>query len=74
MNRLASALGCWISACAAYAQTNPNEAPPPETINVTAIVLFVIVFFGLCGYYGWSVWRKEKQRAQKEREEASSKS
>jgi len=69
MTKIATALVCAMSAFAALAQsTNPNEAPPLESINVPAIIVFMVIFFGLCGYYGWTVYRKEKQRQQEKRD------
>ncbi|HTP97230.1 MAG TPA: hypothetical protein VMK05_15360 [Burkholderiales bacterium] len=44
----------------------PADAPVPDTINVGGIVAFVVIFFGLCAYYGWYVWRQEKKRKEKE--------
>jgi len=60
----------YLVTCAAYAavamKDAPADAPVPDTINVGGIVAFVVIFFGLCAYYGWYVWRQEKKRKEKE--------
>lgn len=67
MTKFLSGIFSFFVSCLAYAQTReaPPDAPLPET-NVIGIILFLLLFVGLCVGYGWYVWRGERKRRREE--------
>ena len=74
MSRIYCAIVCFLISFAAFAIDQPKDAPIPETANVPAIAAFAILFFGLCGYYAWYVYKQEQKRKAKELEDKGGKS
>jgi hypothetical protein len=62
MSRLISLL-VPLASTSALAQSAAAEAPV-EHASGTTVVLFLVLFFGMCAVYGWYAWysgRKEKR-------------
>jgi hypothetical protein len=62
MSRLTSLL-LPLATTSALAQSAAAEAPV-EHASGTTVVLFLVLFFGMCAAYGWYAWysgRKEKR-------------
>jgi len=68
MTRIVTSLYLWLLfALSAYAQNAPE--PPPtaytEPASATAVVVFLVLFFGSIALFGFWIWyRSKKQRQQ----------
>jgi hypothetical protein len=61
MGKILSALVSLFLVCSS-ALAEVKDVPPPESVDVTGIAIFGALFFGLCIYFVWFVWRAEKKR------------
>lgn len=52
----------------AVAQSREAPAEPPVEVNDFAIVLFVLIFVGICVGMGWMIWRNHKLEQRKQAE------
>ena len=66
MSRIYSAVVCFLISFAAFAAEQPKDAPIPDHANMPAIIAFALLFFGLCGYYAWYVYKQEVKRREAE--------
>ncbi len=68
MIRIASALYLWLmSAVYAFAQNAP-DAPPTaytEPASATAVVVFLLLFVGSIGLFGFWIWLKSRKHKTK---------
>lgn len=65
MTRILTSIYFWImSAVYAYAQNAPE--PPPTTFtepaSATAVIVFLVLFFGSIGLFGFWIWYRGKKQ------------
>ena len=62
MTRLLSALVPLLVFCSAFAD-EVKDAPPPVATNVVGIVIFFVLFIGMCGgFFGYMWWRHKHNK------------
>ena len=62
MTRLIAGLYSFLIAFSAFAE-DVKDAPIPDHIDVTGIVIFTILFVGLCvGFFGYMWWRHKHNK------------
>lgn len=61
MRRLICRLAPALASVTAYAQSAAAEAPVEKASGAT-VVLFLLVFFGMCVAYGVWAWRDSKKK------------
>jgi len=69
MARLVSAVLLFLlPVLGALAQIREAPPEPPVQVNEFAIVLFVLLFVGVCVGMGWMIWRNHKLDQRKQAE------
>ena len=67
MTRVLTSLYLWLmSAVYAYAQNAPDPVPTAftEPASATAVIVFLVVFFGSIGLFGFWIWYRSKKQRQ----------
>lgn len=60
-NRFLAALSTFcFGLTQALAQEGAPSAPEP-TVSAFWVLVFVVVFFGVCAWFGYSMWRAERE-------------
>jgi hypothetical protein len=65
MTRILTSIYFWIMfAVYAYAQNAPEPAPTPftEPASATAVVVFLVLFLGSIGLFGFWIWYRSKKQ------------
>ena len=67
MTRLISGLCSFLVFCPAFAE-DVKDAPIPTTMNVMGIVVFFVLFVGMCvGFFVWMWWKNKHDKEGKEK-------
>jgi predicted negative regulator of RcsB-dependent stress response len=71
MSRIISAIALFFIPFFAHAQEDAAAAvtPLPAEADYTAMIVFTLLLVGSTIWFGWFIWKKEKER--KERESAA---
>jgi protein-S-isoprenylcysteine O-methyltransferase Ste14 len=57
---LAFLFACGTSIALAAADEGGKLAPEP-TVSVGWVYFFIVVFFGICAWFGYAIWNAEKK-------------
>ena len=65
MRSLLSGMSIFLAFLSAQVQAAAGEAsgsPPSETVGVIWVLVFVVIFFGMVGYFTWVLISNERKR------------
>ena len=61
-----------LFACFAQAATEDGAALAPElTVSAMWVVVFLLVFVGICAWIGFGIWRNERKNAARREDNAN---
>ena len=55
------AVACLFITFAAFAQDGAVSSAPPETVSVTYVILFAVIFVGMIVGFFWYLWRNDEK-------------
>ncbi|MBM3356716.1 MAG: hypothetical protein FJY54_03205 [Betaproteobacteria bacterium] len=71
MRSLLSGIRLFLAFLSTHVQAAAGEtsgSPPSDTVGVIWVLVFVVIFFGMIGYFTWSLISSERKRKLKDKQ------